>query len=101
METTDHRFQYALSVQVARTIGAEPWRCWRNAFLSVMLLPEIFADGCYIEGWLVVKRETGIEVVEHGWTLLSSRELVDPSLVLTEKPDRPAFYFAGYTLSRS
>jgi len=101
MEITDHHLHFALSVQVARAIRAEPRRCWRNALLSVMLLPEIFADGGYVEGWLVVKRETSIEVVEHGWALLPSGDVVDPSLVLTEQPDRPAYYFAGYILSRS
>lgn len=98
MDITDH---YALSVTVAQAIGAEPMRCWRNAALAVMLLPELFADGCYIEGWLVLPREGSIELVEHGWARLSSGELVDPSLVLTEQPDRPTYYFAGYTLSRS
>ncbi|HZO71010.1 MAG TPA: hypothetical protein VFB60_02340 [Ktedonobacteraceae bacterium] len=101
MEITAHRFHFALSVQAARAIGAEPRRCWRNALLSIMLLPEIFADGRYVEGWLVVPKETRLEIVEHGWLQLPSRELVDPSLVLTEKPDQPACYFAGYTLSRS
>lgn len=101
MEISAHRFHYALSVLVARTIGAEPYRCWHNAFLSIMVLPEVFADGSYVEGWFVVPKETSIEIVEHGWLQLPSGELVDPSVVLTEKPDHPACYFAGYTLSRS
>lgn len=101
MEITAHRVHYALSVLVAQAIGTEPMRCWRNAALAVKLLPEVFADGCYIEGWLVVPREKSIELVEHGWALLPSGELVDPSIVLTEKPNQPAYYFAGYTRSRS
>ena len=45
MEVHSDRYDYPLSAAVAIAIQAEPYRCWRNAALAVILLPELFA--CY------------------------------------------------------
>lgn len=97
----DTMYDYRFSVKVAYIIGAEPRRCWRNAALAVTLLPRLFAEGFYIEGWMVVPREKIIAVIEHGWSTVPGLGVVDPTVVLTEKPTQPIFYFPGYTLSRS
>lgn len=90
---------YDLSVEVALVIGAESLRCWRNAALAVLLLPELFAFGTYVEGWIAVPREKMIEIVEHGWCVAPDHGIVDPSVVLTEKRDQPVFYFPGRELA--
>lgn len=95
----DH-YEYELSGTIADIIGAEPLRCWRNAALAVMLLPELFAFGRYVEGWIVIPREKRIEIVEHGWCTLPNRSIVDPSILLIEKRDQHISYIPGYVLSR-
>jgi hypothetical protein len=90
--------QDQLSVLVALVIEAQPYRCWRNAALAMHLLPSLFSSWHYIEGWAVLPRETGIEIIEHGWIARTTR-IVDPSFLLIEHPDQPIFYFPGLSLS--
>ncbi len=100
MQPQSDRYQYPLSAAVAKFIRAEPYRCWRNAALAVVLLPDLFAFGRYVEGWVVVPREHAILVFEHGWCLTPGRLIVDPTSVLTEKRDQPVVFFQGSELSR-
>ena len=90
-------YEYDLSVHVARRIRAEPYRCWRNAVVAIVLFPELFGHGCYVEGWIVLLGETSVEIVEHGWSA-SGEKIVDPSLVLVKKRGQPTFYFPGLVL---
>jgi len=91
---------YELSVMIARVIRAEPLRCWRNAALALLSLPQLFSSGTYVEGWIVIPKERNIVVCEHGWTMLPEGGVVDPSIVLLERPDQPLFYFPGFELSQ-
>lgn len=100
MQAHRDRYHYPLSASVARLVGAEPYRCWRNAALAVILLPELFACGRYVEGWAVIPREREIQVTEHGWCLTPGHRIVDPSSVLTEERDQPIVFFPGSELSR-
>lgn len=100
MDTNGNGYNYAYSVLIARRIEAERLRCWRNAALAVYLLPDLFASGSYVEGWIVVPRNRIIEIVEHGWSTVSDREIIDPSIVLVEKQSQQISYFPGYVLSR-
>lgn len=90
-------YDYHLSMRVALTIEAKPYRCWRNAVVAMVLLPQLFSSWTYIEGWAVLPREARIEIVEHGWIALETHT-VDPSFVLVEKPDQRIFYFPGVSL---
>ncbi len=85
METIGDQCDYVLSMLVAGSIGAESFRCWRNAALAVMCLPNLFAAGFYVEGWIVLPRQSRIAIVEHGCTTI---------------PSQPVSYFPGYVLSR-
>ena len=100
MKTSHERYDYTLSVGVAVVIGAELYRCWRNAALAVLLLPELFPSGTYVEGWIVVPRQKIIEIIEHGWCKTSDQRIVDPTIVLMEDRDQRVFYFPGSELSR-
>ena len=100
MEAPSNRYEYPLSEGVAIAIQAEPYRCWRNAALAVILLPELFACGWYVEGWAVAPRASLIEVFAHGWGLTPGRRIVDPTSVLTEDRDQPLAFFPGRELSR-
>lgn len=82
MNTPHARDDYTLSVEVAVVIGAERYRCWRNAALAVLLLPELFHLGTYIEGWVVVPRQRVIEIIEHGWCKTPDQRIVDPTITL-------------------
>jgi hypothetical protein len=97
METNE--IHYALSVLVAASIGAEPLRCWRNAVLAMLEFPGLFASGAYVEGWIVVPREQGITIIEHGWCTSPEAGIVDPSIVLIEDRDQSVIYFPGFELS--
>ena len=100
MEVHSDRYDYPLSAAVAIAIQAEPYRCWRNAALAVILLPELFAFGMYVEGWAVTAWERVIEVFAHGWSLTPGHRIVDPTSVLTEESDQPMAFFPGRALSR-
>ncbi len=100
METIGDQCDYVLSMLVAGSIGAESFRCWRNAALAVMCLPNLFAAGFYVEGWIVLPRQSRIAIVEHGWTTIPDLLIIDPTMVLMEKPSQPVSYFPGYVLSR-
>ena len=93
-------YDYDLSVVVAGRIGAEPLRCWRNAAIAVFLLSDLFAAGLYVEGWIVAPRERSIVIIEHGWSVIPDREIIDPTIVLTENQSQTISYFPGYVLSR-
>lgn len=101
MDTNGTQYDYDLSAMVATIIGAEPLRCWRNASLAVYHLPNLFASGTYIEGWIVVPRKKVVVIIEHGWSKIPDLGIVDPSIVLTEQRSQRIFYFPGYVLSRS
>jgi hypothetical protein len=100
MKTHRHHQHYLCSLLVAEATGAEPLRCWRNAAFAVVLLPDLFSRGSYVEGWIVVPRKKVIEIIEHGWSLLPDLGIIDPSVVLIEPWNQPIFYFPGYVLSR-
>jgi hypothetical protein len=95
-------YDYDISIAAAVQIGAQAYRCWRNAMLAFLLLPERFPFGQYIEGWIVVprERERRIEITEHGWIVDGDR-IIDPSIVLIEDQSQPVSYFPGLRLSRS
>lgn len=90
------------SILAAVTIGAEPSRCWRNAVLTVLTFPPLFAEGTYIEGWIVVQRANRIEIVEHGWCRSPLAGIVDPTIVLRssiltmESWQQAITYFPGF-----
>ena len=94
-----HPALYALSLIIAHSIHAEPFRCWRNAALAVLLFPELFAAGTYDEGWIVIPRASSIEIREHGWCTSPDLGILEPSLVLVEAWEQPLFYFPGLTLA--
>jgi hypothetical protein len=93
-ETSDYHF----SVMLALSTGAEPYRCWRNAVMALLTCAHLFEKPSYVEGWIVLPRQTAIQITEHGW-ITSGPRLVDPSLVLVEPPAQAVFYFAGLELS--
>ncbi len=90
-------YEYRLSLRIALAIEAEPYRCWRNAALAMHLLPALFSTWYYIEGWVVLLRAHRIDLIEHGWIALES-QIVDPSLLLIERPEQPLCYFPGFRL---
>lgn len=94
-----NRLHATISKVIAAAIGARPLQCWRNAALAVLQFPELFATGHYIEGWIVLPKSDGIEVVEHGWCQSPLLGIIDPSIVLIEDQDQPVFYFPGFELS--
>ena len=87
---------YTDSLAVALALSAEPYRCWRNAVLATLCG---FA-GTYIEGWGVLPRRSGIEIIEHGWGRDLDEEILDLSIVLVEPGAQPIFYFPGMQVPR-
>ncbi len=88
--------QYDASVLIASAIGAEPFRCWRNAALTVLAFPDLFAFGTYIEGWIIIPRMQTIAVMEHGWCLAPDLGIIDPTIVLLEPQVSAVEYFPGF-----
>ena len=94
-----HTYRFLESLELASAIHAERDRCWRNAVLAMLHYPSLYQGGCYVEGWIVIPRETIIEVIEHGWTCLAKSQeeprVLDPSIVLREHSTSLVFYFPG------
>src|ERR1700730_12129731 len=100
MEVHSDRYDYPLSAAVAIAIQAEPYRCWLNAALAVILLPELFAFGMYVEGWAVTARERVIEGFAHGWRLTPGPRSVAPTIAYVVEPDHPMAFSPRRALSR-
>jgi hypothetical protein len=92
------RTQYHRSLVLAALIGAQPFRCWRNAALTMILFPKLFERGTYVEGWLVIPRSHRVDLVEHGWVTLPEVGILDPSLVLIEDPEQPVLSYPGFEI---
>lgn len=94
----------SFSLRAAAAIAAEPARCWRNAVLVVLTFPPLFAEGTYVEGWIVVQRANSIEIVEHGWCRSPLAGIVDPTIVLRpsillmDSWPQAITYFPGFEL---
>lgn len=91
-------FDSLFSAMVALSIGAEPYRCWRNAVLALFSCANLLEKPRYIEGWIVLPQPTTIQIAEHGW-ISSGPRLIDPSLVLTESREQTVCYFPGLVLT--
>jgi hypothetical protein len=99
-EGTALPYDLPCSLLIAQCVQAQPYRCWRNAALAVLLLPELFADGgSYVEGWIMLPKEQSIVIAEHGWCQLADGRIIDPSILLVERADQPIAYFPGLILS--
>ncbi len=92
---TDPVLDYALSVNVAEVIQAEPYHCWYNARDALQQLPGRFLFSTYTEGWLVLSKQQVIQVIEHGWIRQAHGRVVDPSIILVEKSLSELVYFPG------
>ena len=99
MDTNSVQLDYPLSKAIAVSVGAEQFRCWRNAALAILLLPDLFTSGVYIEGWIVLPRETIIEICAHGWCTAFGK-ILDPSIVMIEEQEQAMYYFPGLELQR-
>jgi hypothetical protein len=73
------------SLRVARSVRAEPKRCWLNARKIVLKLDD-YAGASYVEGFAIT--HDGL-VIEHGWVVRDGL-IVEPTL-----PEEVLAYFPG------
>jgi hypothetical protein len=84
------------SLLVALAVRAEPLRCWRNAALAVLQLPDLLT---YIEGWIVVPEKRFIRILEHGWCRAPEIGIVDPSIMFFGEQAHAISYFPGFEIA--
>ena len=86
---------YDLSWGLALMIGARPHECYATAWDALIDHPDLFRDGSFIEGWLLIECESEVLVIEHGWCSQSDGQIVDPSIVLLVEDTRRVQFFPG------
>jgi hypothetical protein len=90
---TSKHLNRAISKRAAKIIQSKPKECWKNAFFSLLEVPEL-ARGQYVEGWIVPI--TIPIAIEHAWIELDG-QIIDP----TPKSWITQFaYFPGLRLSK-
>lgn len=99
MDRKNVSYDHDISIAAAALVGAEAYRCWRNAVLIMLVLSEWLPFAQYIEGWIVVPREGSIEIFEHGW-IVDGERIIDASIVLIEDQSQHVYYFPGVCLGR-
>src|SRR3712207_6711599 len=90
---TSRHLNRVVSKRAAKIINAKPKECWKNAFFSLLEVPEL-AHGQYVEGWIV---PTTIPIaIEHAWIELDG-QIIDPT---PKSWITPFAYFPGLRLSK-
>src|SRR5260370_34272665 len=91
---------YRHSMFMALRTNARPNCCFQNAWEVGSELPDYFALGSYVEGWLVLEWEDTVVLVEHAWACLPDMRIIDPSIIFLVEPETPLAYFPGVLYRR-
>ncbi len=80
------------SGEIADLLCLEKRQCYKNAVIALCSLEALQAEGfVYVEGYVF-----DFVAMHHGW-LQNDREILDPTLVLSRRPEHPVYFFAAVT----
>jgi hypothetical protein len=89
-------FQYEASRIVAHASRAQWGHCYESAFRAFFRFPKnFFPSGTFIEGWAVFETDDDVVLLEHGWLVSNTGDLIDPTMVLVLDHDDPITHFPG------